>query len=245
MAKKQTGNKRYSTRKTAGEPQNKRRRLRRILFSIAAFAVVAATIFFLVLRSGGQVSIFENAVGSLVSPVQNAFSTVANKLRGFVNTWHSYDALQADYNAIAFENEQLRMELVTAEEACRRTCACRSCSTPAAPMRRSIRSTRRSSRATRARGSRPSRSTAARATASARAWPWSMGDGLIGRVYEVGLNYSKVISIIDTQSSVACLMQRTRDNGIMRGQISDSDSAAECYVYYLPNINSITPATWW
>lgn len=49
MAKKQTGNKRYSTRKTAGEPQNKRRRLRRILFSIAAFAVVAATIFFLVL----------------------------------------------------------------------------------------------------------------------------------------------------------------------------------------------------
>jgi rod shape-determining protein MreC len=67
------------------------------------------------------------------------------------------------------------------------------------------------------------------------------GDGLIGRVYEVGLNYAKVITIIDTRSAVACLMQRTRDNGVMRGQISDSDSAAQCYVYYLPNVNSITP----
>ena len=40
---------------------------------------------------------------------------------------------------------------------------------------------------------------------------------------------------------MACLLQRTRDNGVMRGQISDSDSSAECYVYYLPNVNSISP----
>lgn len=241
MAKKQTGNKRYSTRKTAGEPQNKRRRLRRILFSIAAFAVVAATIFFLVLRSGGQVSIFENAVGSLVSPVQNAFSTVANKLRGFVNTWHSYDALQADYNAIAFENEQLRMELVTAEEAMQENVRlqelldARSTYEALDPIYAKVI----------ARDAGPWFKTFSLNRGTSHGVSEGMavvnGDGLIGRVYEVGLNYSKVISIIDTQSSVACLMQRTRDNGIMRGQISDSDSAAECYVYYLPNINSITP----
>ena len=67
------------------------------------------------------------------------------------------------------------------------------------------------------------------------------GDGLVGRVYEVGLNYSKIITIIDSRSRVACLIQRTRDNGVMRGQISESDSVAECFVYYLPNINSISP----
>ena len=51
----------------------------------------------------------------------------------------------------------------------------------------------------------------------------------------------RVISIIDPRSAVACLMQRTRDNGVMRGQISNSDSSAACYVYYLPNVNSISP----
>ena len=69
------------------------------------------------LRSGGQVSIFENAVGSLLTPVQNAFHTVASKVKGIATNWRSYGALQADYDAIAFENEQLRMELMSAEEA--------------------------------------------------------------------------------------------------------------------------------
>ena len=67
------------------------------------------------------------------------------------------------------------------------------------------------------------------------------GDGLIGRVYEVGLNYAKVLTIIDPRSSLGCLVQRTRDNGILRGGVSDSDDTAECYVYYLPNVNNIMP----
>ena len=49
-------------------------------------------------------------------------------------------------------------------------------------------------------------------------------DGLIGRVYEAGLNYAKVMTIIDSRSAVACLIQRTRDNGVMKGQISAAAS---------------------
>src|SRR5699024_8761091 len=67
------------------------------------------------------------------------------------------------------------------------------------------------------------------------------GDGLIGRVYETGLNYAKVLTIIDPRSSLGCLVQRTRDNGILRGGISDADDEAQCYVYYLPNVNNIMP----
>ena len=242
MAKKKTGNKRYSTRKDAGAQQKKQGRLRRVLFSILVVAIVAATIFFLVLRNGGgQVSIFENAVGSLVTPVQNAFHTVASKIKGVTTTWRSYLALQSDYESLSFENEQLRMELVGAEEA--------------------MQENERLKELIDAKDTYDSLDPIYAKVIARDAGPWFKtfsvnrgsssgvsvgmavvnGDGLIGRVTEVGLNYAKIIAIIDTRSRVACLMQRTRDNGIMYGQISDSDSSAECFVYYLPNVNSISP----
>ena len=67
------------------------------------------------------------------------------------------------------------------------------------------------------------------------------GSGLVGRVYEAGNNYAKVICIIDTRSAVACMVQSTRDNGIMRGEITQSAVRAECYVYYLPSLNNVVP----
>ena len=241
MAKKTTGAKHRFSRKGAGAPANGRGKWRRILFSTLAFLVVAATIFFLVVRGGGQVSIFENATGSLVSPVQNAVRSATSSVRSFVTTWRNYGALQKDYDAISFENEQLRMELQSAEEA--------------------VAENERLQGLLDAKSTYESLDPIYAKVIARDAGPWFEtfsvnrgtshgvsagmavvnGDGLVGRVYEVGLNYAKVITIIDTRSAVACLMQRTRDNGVMRGQISASDSAASCYVYYLPNVNSITP----
>ena len=242
MAKKKTGNtKRYSAKKTAGQKKSRSNKIRRILFATLVILAVAATIFFLMLRTGGQISIFENALGSLITPVQNAFNTAANKVKGVVTEWKSYGALKEDYETLSFENEQLRMELVNAEE--------------------SIQELTRLKEEMGAMSTYESLDPIYAKVIARDAGPWFKtfslnrgsnhgvstgmavvnGDGLIGRVYEVGLNYSKVITIIDTRSAVACLMQRTRDNGVMRGQISDSDSAASCFVYYLPNVNSITP----
>lgn len=65
-------------------------------------------------------------------------------------------------------------------------------------------------------------------------------DGLAGRVYEVGLNYAKVRSIIHSTSSVACLIQRTRDNGVLTGQV-DITETDECQMNYLPNVSSVVP----
>jgi len=67
------------------------------------------------------------------------------------------------------------------------------------------------------------------------------GDGLIGRVYEAGMNYAKVICIVDSRSAVACMVQSTRDNGIMRGRVAASSTDAACYIYYLPSLNSVMP----
>ena len=67
------------------------------------------------------------------------------------------------------------------------------------------------------------------------------GDGLVGRIYEVGLNYAKVLTIIDSRSAVSCLIERTRDNGVMRGQITATSDSPECYVNYVQNIANIVP----
>ena len=241
MAKKTTGKRRYSTRKRAGTPRTRSGRIRRVLFSVLAFLIVAATVFFLMTRGSGQISIFENAAGSLVTPVQNAFRTAAGSVRTFVTNWHNYGKLQKEYNEIAFENEQLRMELQSADEA--------------------VEDNARLQELLDAKSTYESLDPIYAKVIARDAGPWFEtfsvnrgtshgvtagmavvnGDGLVGRVYEVGLNYAKVITIIDTRSAVACLMQRTRDNGVMRGEISASDSAAACHVYYLPNVNSITP----
>ncbi|MBQ8506634.1 MAG: rod shape-determining protein MreC [Clostridia bacterium] len=238
--KKQSGRKRYSTKRAAGAKKGKHSRLRRILFSILVVLVVGAAIFFLVLR-GGQISIFENAAGSLLTPVQNAFSTATRSVKEFFTNWHNYGKLEEEYDALSMENEQLKMELVSAEEA--------------------IQENERLTSLLNAQSTYTSLDPVYAKVIARDAGPWFEtfslnrgsgsgvqvgmavvnGDGLVGRVYQVGLNYSKVITIIDSRSRVACLMQRTRDNGIMYGQITDESSTAECYVYYLPNINSISP----
>jgi rod shape-determining protein MreC len=46
--------------------------------------------------------------------------------------------------------------------------------------------------------------------------------GLVGRVSEVGSNYSKVLLVTDTSSVVSALVQGSRATGIVRGQFGDT-----------------------
>lgn len=51
--------------------------------------------------------------------------------------------------------------------------------------------------------------------------------GLVGYTIDVGKNYAKVLLITDGRSSVSAMIQRTRDNGILKGTI---DPAPRGYV---------------
>lgn len=51
------------------------------------------------------------------------------------------------------------------------------------------------------------------------------GQGLIGRIIEVGDTYSKVISIIDERSSTSIIVNRTRDIGIASGSTESTLTA--------------------
>lgn len=236
--KKKTANKRYSTR----DARNSRgQAIRRLLISIVIIAIIASTIFFLVLRSGEQVSIAENAIGSLLTPVQNAVSTMTNGVKNFFTNWRNYDNLQDEFEVLSRENQQLTLELSGAEEALlenerlKGLLDAKSAYESLDPIYGKVI----------ARDAGQWFTTFSLNRGSAHGVSTGMavvnGEGLIGHVYEVGLNYSKVLTIIDPRSGLSCLIQRTRDNGILRGGISDTDDYAECSVYYLPNLNNIVP----
>jgi rod shape-determining protein MreC len=64
--------------------------------------------------------------------------------------------------------------------------------------------------------------------------------GLVGRVIDTGRNWSKVLLIIDQRSAVSGMVQRTRDNGVIKGQINPIDMG-NCKMIYLPTDANILP----
>lgn len=59
-------------------------------------------------------------------------------------------------------------------------------------------------------------------------------EGLIGRVTEVGGNWARVRTIVDGQSSVAAIIERTRDNGMVRGNNTLTFEDGLCRMINLP-----------
>ena len=59
--------------------------------------------------------------------------------------------------------------------------------------------------------------------------------GVVGRVVSVSSNYAKVLLIIDQNSAVDCLVQRSRDRGMLKGLMSEV-----CELDYVAKSNDIT-----
>ncbi|MBE9571365.1 MAG: rod shape-determining protein MreC [Proteobacteria bacterium] len=58
--------------------------------------------------------------------------------------------------------------------------------------------------------------------------------GVVGRVVSVSSNYAKVLLIIDQNSAVDCLVQRSRDRGMLKGLMSEV-----CKLDYVAKSNNI------
>ncbi|HZK45260.1 MAG TPA: rod shape-determining protein MreC, partial [Clostridia bacterium] len=70
--------------------------------------------------------------------------------------------------------------------------------------------------------------------------PVVCAEGLVGRVIEVGANWSKATAIIDPSSEVSVMVERTRDIGVVRGSFSaTSDNQLE--LYFLPSGFDLVP----
>ncbi len=65
--------------------------------------------------------------------------------------------------------------------------------------------------------------------------PVLSADGLVGRVVEAREDSSVVMAIIDPRSSVAGIIERTRDNGVASGSLYLTDDQELMRMYYLPD----------
>jgi rod shape-determining protein MreC len=68
------------------------------------------------------------------------------------------------------------------------------------------------------------------------------GDGLVGRVVDVGAKWCRVMTIVDSMSGVSAIVERTRDNGILTGTVSTGEeSEAVLNMSYLPLDADLVP----
>jgi rod shape-determining protein MreC len=66
-------------------------------------------------------------------------------------------------------------------------------------------------------------------------------DGLIGKVVDVGTSWCKVMAIIDRQSSVSIIIERSRDNGVVDGAADAQSAEPVCNIEDLPLDAEIVP----
>lgn len=69
--------------------------------------------------------------------------------------------------------------------------------------------------------------------------PVITAEGLVGMVTEVGANYAKVTTILDVASSVGAYDARTRDTGILTGDVALAEEGL-CKLTYLEKTSGVT-----
>lgn len=70
--------------------------------------------------------------------------------------------------------------------------------------------------------------------------PVMTADGLVGYVYEVGMNHAKVLTLLDVQVDVGAYCSSTRDIGIVTGTFGLAPQGM-CLMQYLPRDSAVAP----
>lgn len=213
----------------------------RIAFAVLVSLAVLALAFFLVLRDQGKTSIAENALGSVLTPVQNAVSTATRYVRDVIQGVKDYRQMSLDLEEAKLKIADLELQVGAMTEAAQRyeqlnqQLEAKKQDEALDPLFAKV--------VARDPGVWFDTFTIDRGTVDGVAVNMAVvsNGALVGRTYEVGLNYAKVLSIIDTRSAVSCLIQRTRDNGVLRGELADGNTVVQCKMSYLPAVNDVMP----
>lgn len=201
---------------------------------IALFIMLIA----LMLRAswtGGLSPAIEQVAGAVVAPFQKLSSTISDGVSGFFRRYARADEVAQENEALRSEINELRAQLVNYEEYKHENEELRKYldieykeehpdfeMTPAAVVSRDPDS--RFYSFTIDKGS---------LDGVAPYDPVVCADGLVGRVKEVGLTYSKVITILDVEIDVGAYDARTRDIGIVNGSVALA-ADGRCIMNYLP-----------
>lgn len=213
----------------------------RVAFAALVSLAVLALLFFLLVRGQGQISLPENAVGSILAPIQNVVSTATIFVRDQVNGVRDFLQMQKDLENANMELAELKMQVVDMTEAklenerLKALLDAKQQYESMSPVYARV--------IARAPGVWFNTFSINRGRMDGVSVDMAVvtGDGLVGSVYEVGETYAKVMTMIDPRKSVACLVERTRNSGIVYGQNMQDMDVAECQMRFVRAVNDVSP----
>ena len=94
------------------------RRLRTVLLTLVALILVLGLGTFIFRHTSGT-SLFggeDSLLNRIMTPVQSVFTGIADTFSGFFRNWKLHDNLQAEYDRVIAENEQLTYETMLTDE---------------------------------------------------------------------------------------------------------------------------------
>ncbi|NLG25684.1 MAG: rod shape-determining protein MreC [Clostridiales bacterium] len=219
----------------------RRPRRGRLAFSVLVGLATAAVIFFIWARSQGELSVTENAAGSLIAPIEGALGGAIDWGRDWVHDLRNRAGLRAELEEAQLTIETLKYRVSQLEEASAENqrlnelLDAKSRYQAVDPVYARV--------IARAPGAWFDVFTVNRGTLDGVDTNMAVitGDALVGHVFEVGLNYAKVRTIIDARSAVAGLIERTRYNGVMRGQLGADSENPRLHMYYMASTSDVRP----
>jgi rod shape-determining protein MreC len=222
--------------KTQNRTTRRWRGLRRAAIVIAAVVLLAlaGSHLFALITGNDMLLAPENAVATVLTPLQTGFSSVVDAVVEYLRTLKLRANLETAYNEIKLENEQLVYQAMLAEELEYRLSVYEdlydeiSVNESLNPLVATVigRSDNNYfSVFTINKGSNDGVTDFMAVT---------MEGALVGYTYNVSATSSSVRTIIDSDASIAALVSSTRDQGTVRGTL-DVDGTAMCRMYYLPD----------
>ena len=176
----------------------------------------------------------ESLVARIITPIQSAFSSVTESIAGYMRTLKLRANLEAEYNSLRAENEQLVYKAMRADELEYQLAQYKdiydemSANEKMNPIACTVIGKGDGnyfSTFTINRGSRDGIEDYMAVTISG---------ALVGYTENVTATKSQVRTIIDSEASIAALIQSSRDQGTVRGTLG-VDGKPMCRMYYLPD----------
>ena len=227
-------------------PKKRRKRhplLRGLILTVVTMAlllVVASYIFHRISPSTPYLGLPENAIGTVVTPVQDFFSGLTETFFGYFRSMKLRANLEAEYNALRAENEQLVYKAMLADELQNTLSQYEDLSDEIAAnanMRPIICTVIGKSDS-----NYFSTLTINKGTADGVEdyMAVTISGALVGYTENTQAHKATVRTVIDSDASIAALIQSSRDQGTVRGTLG-IDGTPNCRMYYLPDDNLPRP----
>ena len=184
----------------------------------------------------------ETAISSVVTPVQSFFSGLTETLFGYFRTLKLRSNLEAEYEALRAENEELVYKAMKADRLEDELAQYQDLLDEVNANREMLPITARV--VGKSDSNYFSTLTIDKGTADGveEYMAVTLGYSFIGYTISVETHKSTVRTIIDSDASIAALMKGSRDQGIVRGTLG-IDSSGLCRMYYLPDDSLPRPGT--